>query len=1091
MSSPVTVPSPSPRSLRRLLPSGLRDLARGTLTLFIALSILNASNYLFHVAVSRLLGPEEYGHLAALLAVIIVMSVPLSVAQTVVAKRTARLRVEGGEADISTLAAGTTKALAIFGVAGAIVLVAIAPLLAWFLHTEAGAAVLLAPYWLVSLMLSAPLGLLQGRLRFGAFSSIAVASVAVRLFAGVGMVWAGFGVTGAIMGTVLAQVASLALALTLAGVGMAWRRVRATLSVLRGEFISTLAALSSFWLLAEIDVILARRYLDPTEAGFYASAGLLARALLFLPGAISIVALPRFAEARNGEEASRRLKLATGTIGILLLVAYPLLVLLRGPVVSLAFGEAFVPSAGLVPLLAAGMGLMALINLFVFFHVAEGTRAHRITLTAIAVEAILIAFFHNSAEQIGWIVLGVALVSAAFMYQAAIAASRWRPVIGRQAPSAIDVLDEEASVELSVVLPCHNAGRGLAEVLHTLREELAHSESWEIIVVSDGSTDETVRIAREEASENVVLLEEPLNVGKGQALRAGLSRARGRYVAFMDGDGDVDPRAIRPALALTELYKPDIVLGSKRHPLSEVRYPPLRRLMSWTYHKLCRLLFRVKVRDTQAGFKLIRRDVLATVLPRMLEKRYAFDLEFLVVARSMGYKRVFEVPIRIDYQFESQVAPSAAFRIVLDTLAIFYRRYVLGTYRPPPLAEGSASRQLTSAPTDDVPQHLRILFLNWRDIRNPGAGGAEVVTHEVSKRWVAEGHEVTLLTSRFRGSPKSETVDGVRIRRMGRLRTGTFHLRVQRELARLHGFDAVIDEVNTIPFFTPLWKRRLPPTIALIHQLAADVWDAEVPGPFAALGKRIEPRMLRLYRDVPVVTGSESSRQDLVQFGLTDVSVVHYGRDDPPDVTGEKREPSPTFLFVGRLAPNKRPDHAVEAFRHIRAAFPDARLWIVGQGPMEGKLRSNLPEGAVLLGRVSRDELYRRMARAHCLLVTSVREGWGLVVTEANSVGLPAVAYDVPGLRDSVRDGETGTLVPRDRAEELGRAAISLLNDGEYSKTRRQAAMWARQFSWDATAQQLMSRVRRRLAAAPEMDAGSQATHGTLEPEAQEAMRGA
>jgi glycosyltransferase involved in cell wall biosynthesis len=174
-------------------------------------------------------------------------------------------------------------------------------------------------------------------------------------------------------------------------------------------------------------------------------------------------------------------------------------------------------------------------------------------------------------------------------------------------------------------------------------------------------------------------------VGKGQALRFGLSRARGRFVAFIDGDGDVDPRAIRPALALTQLYEPEIVLGSKRHPLSEVRYPPLRRLMSWTYHKLCRLLFRVKVRDTQAGFKLIRRDVLSTVLPRMLEKRYAFDLEFLVVARSLGYKRVFEVPIRIDYQFESQVAPITALRIFIDTLAIFYRRYLLGTYRPVPI----------------------------------------------------------------------------------------------------------------------------------------------------------------------------------------------------------------------------------------------------------------------------------------------------------------------------------------------------------------------------------------------------------------------
>jgi len=508
-----------------------------------------------------------------------------------------------------------------------------------------------------------------------------------------------------------------------------------------------------------------------------------------------------------------------------------------------------------------------------------------------------------------------------------------------------------------------------------------------------------------------------------------------------------------------ELYHPDIVLGSKRHPLSDVHYPLIRRVLSWTYHALGRVLFRVKVSDTQTGLKLVRREVLLAVLPRMLEKRYAFDLELLVVARMLGYSRVFEAPVRIDYRFSSQVDARAAARILLDTLAIFYRRYVLDTYRrdsgsTSDIAAGTGSTSLVRVPdlgTSDG--HLRILFLNWRDITNPEAGGAEVFTHEVAKRWVEQGHEVSLLTSRFPGCPQVETVDGVRIRRIGRLRSGSFHILVQRELARLSGFDLVIDEVNTIPFLTPLWRRRLPPVITLVHQLAVDVWDSEMPRPFSWIGRWVEPRLLGLYEDAPVVTISESTRDDLYRLGLRNVRVIPIGRDEPPYLNGVEKENVPTFLFVGRLTPNKRPDHAVEAFRNIQERMPDARLWIVGRGPMEESLREQLPPGAEMLGYLPRRELYERMARAHCLLVTSVREGWGMVITEANSVGTPAVGYDVPGVRDAIRDGESGALAEAAEPIELGREALSLLSDRcEYASTREQAIAGSRPLSWQRTA---------------------------------------
>lgn len=472
------------------------------------------------------------------------------------------------------------------------------------------------------------------------------------------------------------------------------------------------------------------------------------------------------------------------------------------------------------------------------------------------------------------------------------------------------------------------------------------------------------------------------------------------------------------------------------------------------------------VRDTQAGCKLIRRDVLEAVLPRTVENRFAFDLELLIIARRLGFKRLLEAPITLQHRFSSHVNGKVVLRVFLDTLAIFYRRYVLNAYRPDPeIGQGveasfqaPGARAVRAAKADSG---LRVLILNWRDVRNPEAGGAEVFTHEVASRWAARGHDVTLLTSSFPGAASVELVDEVRIRRCGRLRTGGYYARVQRELWTLQGFDVVVDEINAVPHLTPLWQRRLPPSLALVHQLAGEVWDCELPSLLAAVGRWLEPRLLRLYRDMSVVTISESSRAGLESLGLRNVTVVPVGCDPPPGVAVDK-ETVPTFLFVGRLAANKRPHHALAAFASIKRAVPTARLWVIGRGPLECELARDLPEDAELLGHLPRMELLERMARAHCLLVPSVREGWGLVVIEANSVGTPAVGYDVAGLRDSIRDGETGLLATAGDPESLAHRAISLVADASvYQAVQRQAVEWAARFSWDVTADQLLELVER------------------------------
>jgi glycosyltransferase involved in cell wall biosynthesis len=169
-------------------------------------------------------------------------------------------------------------------------------------------------------------------------------------------------------------------------------------------------------------------------------------------------------------------------------------------------------------------------------------------------------------------------------------------------------------------------------------------------------------------------------MGKGFALRYGMARSCGEIVTFIDGDGDIDPVQIATYLRIMRETKADIVIASKRHRDSQVVYPPLRQLYSVTYQALLRVLFHLHVRDTQVGLKLFRREVLAAVLPRIVVKRYAFDLELLVVAHHLGFSRVVEAPVRIGQRFSSTINRQAIASIVWETAAIFYRKNVVRYY---------------------------------------------------------------------------------------------------------------------------------------------------------------------------------------------------------------------------------------------------------------------------------------------------------------------------------------------------------------------------------------------------------------------------
>lgn len=236
--------------------------------------------------------------------------------------------------------------------------------------------------------------------------------------------------------------------------------------------------------------------------------------------------------------------------------------------------------------------------------------------------------------------------------------------------------------KLSIVVPVFNEARNLTKNLDTLLDEVeGYFPNFEVIVVSDGSTDETnlkLHSFRHPGVRPLILAE---NAGKGGAVRAGFNAASGDYVLFIDGGMEIHPKEIRIFMGLMALYQVDIVIGSKRHPQSRVKYPWYRRWLSSLFQILVRKMFDVDVTDTQVGIKLFRREVVDAILPHLEIDRYGFDLELLSLAKMHGYGQVLEAPIRLDYFMTNERFVGTellhvfkvGFALMKDTLNLYWR----------------------------------------------------------------------------------------------------------------------------------------------------------------------------------------------------------------------------------------------------------------------------------------------------------------------------------------------------------------------------------------------------------------------------------
>jgi len=355
---------------------------------------------------------------------------------------------------------------------------------------------------------------------------------------------------------------------------------------------------------------------------------------------------------------------------------------------------------------------------------------------------------------------------------------------------------------------------------------------------------------------------------------------------------------------------------------------------------------------------------------------------------------------------------------------------------------------------------LNILIFNWRCWLNPEMGGAEVFTREVATRLVKLGHRVTLFTSEFENCKREEVLDGVEIVRAGGRYSvywqakGHYKKRFSKEK-----YDLVIDEINTRPFFAPKFVNNGERVVALIHQLAREYWFYETRFPVNYLGYYfLEKRWLKNYVRVPTVTVSESTRKDLLAIGFRSVKTVSEGLNfEPLDKPPQKNE-VPVIVYSGRFRRAKRPDHVIRAFVKVRERFPDAKLWMIGKGPFEDHLKSISPEGVKFQSDLTNVERRELVGRAWVLVNPSVREGFGLNVIEANAVGTPCVGYDVPGLRDSIADQNTGLLARagdiEDLAAKIGRA---LADDSLRRRLGNNALEYSRQFSWDKSAGEFLT----------------------------------
>lgn len=355
---------------------------------------------------------------------------------------------------------------------------------------------------------------------------------------------------------------------------------------------------------------------------------------------------------------------------------------------------------------------------------------------------------------------------------------------------------------------------------------------------------------------------------------------------------------------------------------------------------------------------------------------------------------------------------------------------------------------------------MRILVVNWQDRENPQAGGAEIHLHEIFGRLARKGHEVDLLCGGWPGCPPDAVLDGIKVTRVGTRHS--FRLLARRAYrARFAGrpHDVIVEDINKMPLHTPRWGRV--PVVAVVPHLFGSTAFQELPAPVAAAVWLAERPIPWVYSGVPFEAISESTAADLVARGIPRqrIRVIYCGIDTThftPDPA--ERSPTPVLAYLGRLKRYKAVDLVIRAF--ARAAIPGARLEVAGAGDYRPALERlaaslDLDDRVRFLGRISEAEKLRLLRRAWALVFTSPKEGWGITNLEAAACGTAVIASNSPGIRESVRDGETGYLVPHGDVDALAASMRRVAGDRALAEALGgRGRAFAAGFTWERAATQ-------------------------------------